>query len=415
MKEKMILPMVVIVAIGLIIGVVNAAYGHTVTVNLPSAGNATWITQDYQNFSITLNASAANVTLANNTAGSAVMSGSGLYWWLNVTGLTESSYVAASHNNFTISIEQGGSNETNYTYYFYVDSFNPVVTNNTDTVAITNTTGGDQVLISSTIVDNSTDTCVFYLFQRDTASDSYTFNTSLTGVLSSATTRTPNCNLTIERNNFSRNGYWALQSWVNDSAGRVGWSDTNITLIVNILRAEEWTAIGALLDDNVSRGTDLMTWVANHSHIDYIATFNETAQGFLTHQRGTNTNNITGINYGEGMYIYTSAQSILIRELNTTDLGIQWENHSVENLSLSGPWNLIGNVYSDFNLSELSSGFGWSNWVSYHNISNGYYYTYKRAFGPNAHDKVVIVGSAFWMDNNRTTETLYNKRTNSDA
>ena len=119
--------------------------------------------------------------------------------------------------------------------------------------------------------------------------------------------------------------------------------------------------------------------------ITYIAKFNHTSQGFITYQVGAEANNATGIDFGDALYVYTEADSLLLRQ-NITEPPLK-ENCTLPNATAGSTlWNLVGSPYKDFNLSSLVTGTNSTTVVSFHNITNGYYYSYYRNFGPLGND-----------------------------
>lgn len=398
--------------------------GFTVTVVQPTGGNASWLGVRHSLFNITLNDSAVNVTYqvwnGSTTYNiSATNVSTYLVWTGNMTTLTDGNVLETLldeiHTNYkmnvTIFIDVGGVNETIKTgYTFFIDTINPDVNNYTQPT-ISNGTGGDQIIVSTEIIDNSTDSCWYNLFFRPLALSTFSNDTLVRTVianLSPATGRYKSCNYTFAADNFSNNGYYTFQAVANDSAGNSADVDANTTVIMHILKGSKWNLISALAVDNGTaakgRGGNFYQWVFNHSNIDYISTWNASymnnptsiTQGFVTYQRAVAANNETSVDIGDALYVYPSADSLLIR-LNIT------ESTSYENVTFyneSKPWYLVGNPFADVNLSVLSTVINSTSWTSYHNLTNGYYYTYARGFGPTVNDVFVGKGLAYWMDTN---------------
>lgn len=411
--KKTIIPIMVL-AVLLMAGIAVAGVASTIT--SPTTGNATWEdTNLYLMFNITLNQSAANVTVQNNTGAFYALvndsTSDGTMWGDNLTDFSESTWDASSCMNISISINQGGANETNISYCFYVDTITPVVANYTDLMTVTNASGGDNVLMSSSIVDNATASCGYYLYRKALASDAYVYQTSVSGTVSnlSVSKRTPNCNTTIEHANFTADGYWEIEGYATDNAGHTGVTSFNKTIIVTTLQANQWNLIGALYDDNITRGANLMNWVANHSSISYISAWNESAMSFFTHQANTGTYNTTVIGYGDALFVYPNTDIVLIRE-NVT-VPDTYQNHTMENKSLSGVWSLVGNIYGDFNLSSIADATTGSSYAVFYNNTNGMFYPYKRGFGPTKNDYNVIKGLGVILDTNSSTDIVLNRRT----
>jgi hypothetical protein len=334
----------------------------------------------------------------------------GTTWGYNLTALTESYYATTSFWNVTISVNEGGGNETNITYAFYVDTITPVVANYTDQPTIDNTTGGDSVFMSASVVENNTDSCWFLIYFKLNQQETFALETTLDGTLSSTSTRTPNCNITIEPGNFTKNGYYEIQAVVNDSAGQEGVSSQNETFIVDILQASQWNAIAMLEEDNGTRGGNFYQWADNHSYISYVSEFNSSAQGFITYTVGSASNNLTDIYFGMGAYVYPSSDSVLIRHNRT--ISSDYENVTFVNSSAYGPWTLAGMMYVDYNISSLSAATSYSNWASFHNNTDDYYYTYARNFGSSAPANYILQGKAVWIDSNATSDVLWSRRLN---
>jgi hypothetical protein len=413
MERTRLVPLVVVIAIALLAGIAAAAQFTVTTLVAPTAGNGTWLAVNYLQMNVTLNQSAANVTFILNQTYYITGLGTGTGWGANFTGFGESNYDATSSMNVTVNVERGGVNETNITgYVWWVDTTTPTIGNNTDTPTITNASGGDRVFLTSAVVDNSTDSCWYNIYFKQNQAQTNTFLRRLDGTISSTTTRTPTCNLTIDNGNFTVDGYYEISVAVNDSAGNIGWSTTNETVIATILKANQWNLIAALEEDaNISndRGTNFYQWARNHSTVSYMSTFNESAQGFITYQKGTAANNETVIEMGDAIYIYPSADMVLIRD-NRTILST-YENVTFINSSLYGPWTLVGMMYYDYNMSELSNATLYTNWVSYHNSSDDYHYTYVRNFGPDYFNETyVIQGLGVWMDSNRSDSVIWSRR-----
>lgn len=415
MRKVITFPLTLLLVLAL--ASVASAASFSVTIDVPTAGNATWVTNDWIQLNITLNSSAVNVTyqfqnttVSVNLTATNISTSDGTEWGGNMTTLEESYYDSSSSVNVTIWIDIGGGNQTAKTgYQWWVDTIAPSVGNYTDTPTVDNTTGGDQAFASLTITENASNTCYFNIWHKYIASDNYTLQTTLPATLSSTTTRTPNCNLTVKSGNFTKNGYYVLEGWVNDSAGTKGYTSQNETFMISVLKADKWNLVGALKDDNSTRGINLMNWASNHSTISYIAAWNETASGFLVHQTGTGTNNITSIDYGAPLYIYPSSDSVLIRH-NITDSST-YENVTLQNKTSSGVWSLVGNIYGDFSLSSIVDGTVYTTYAVLHNITNGYTYPYQNGFGPSKNNVTVIKGLAVWVDTNRTADTVLNRRT----
>jgi len=424
--DRKIIPVMVLAMVVLMAGSVMGA-SFLVTVTQPTAGNGTWVTTPYMQFNFTLNSTADNVTVQTwlNTTGdtyNTTMSNVSVYtvWQGNLTNLIDTYYDDSSAINLTIFIDTGGVNATTKTgYNFFVDSNTPVVANYSGNphLTVTNTTGGDQAFMSSQITENNTASCGYALWYKYLESDNWTYQDSFTGSVSSLTTRTPTCNVTIEPGNFTRNAYYVLQAYATDDAGQTGWSSHNDTFMAVVMEANKWNLIAPLYVDNstsfaeiTGRGVDFKHWHQNHSSISYISKWNQSAQGFITYQVNTAANNETSIELGVPMYVYPSSDSVLIR--NNITLPSTYENQTLENISTGGIWKLVGNIYTDRTLETLSTFTAYTNTVSYHNITNGYYYTYARGFGPPKNNQTVPKGGAFWCDFNHTTDVVWSGRLN---
>jgi len=425
MKKEMILLTAFAIALASLFGGVTAAQYTVSSIEYPAGGNGTYLNYTYMNLSVTLNQSATNCTfIVNQTyylAATNASASAGDKWTLNITNQKESYSDKSSGMNVTVAVDRGGANATNITgYQWWVDTITPVVANYTTKPYTFNSTGGDNVVVSSAVTDNNTVSCGYVLYHRTLQADTVTYVDTYSGAVNQTTAvRTTTCNATFSYVNLTKNGFYTVQGFAVDQTGKKGVSTQNETVIVNILKANKWNAIAALYSDanetmswgDEPRGGTMMSWTLNHTSISYISTWNESSGEYLTHQINTGTNNLTQISVGFPLYVYPNADSLLIRR-NVT-IAVAYENVSFHNRSLrGGAWTLAGNVYADYTTLAISTGTLYTSWVSYLNISNGYYYTYMRGFGPAVNNVTIPIGQCIWMDGNNTSDFIWNRRTN---
>jgi len=425
MKREMILFTAFAIALASLFGGALAAQYSVVSVDLPTTGNGTYVGDNYVNFSVTLNFSAKNCTfIVNQTyylTGVNVSSSDGKKWGINITNQKESFFDNTTSINVTVNVERGSENETNITgYRWWVDTITPVVANYTTKPYTYNTTGGDMVIVSSAVTDNNTVSCGYLLYYRAVQASTPELVGTYTGVVNqTSAVRTTTCNSTFTYVNLTKNGFYTIQGYATDQKGHTGVSSQNETLITNILVANKWNAIAALYSDanqtrlwgDEPRGGTLMAWAWNHTSISYVSIWNETTAGYNTHQINTGTNNVSRIDMGNALYVYPSADILLLRRNVTVETA--YENVTLLNrTSRGGAWTATGNIYADYTTLALSTATANTSWVSYLNISNGYYYTYMRGFGPAINNVTIPVGQCIWLDGNNTGDMGWNRRTN---
>jgi hypothetical protein len=186
-----------------------------------------------------------------------------------------------------------------------------------------------------------------------------------------------------------------------------------VTVIVDKLVANQWQSFSALKEDNATtRGASLMGWIGNHSGIDYIAKWNQTAQAFLVHQKNTNPYNTTSIDFGTALFVYPTSNTIMIRS-NWTSTPKIYENNTLSNASASGVWKFVGSPYIDRTLSDYSKAtLSNTSWAFFYNNTYSMYTGYARNFGPSQNNIYVRKGLCVWIDVNTTADMTYSSRVN---
>lgn len=422
-KKRCALAMAVVLAAALMISVSQAsAAAFSMTLN--GITNATWATVDNVFFNLTTNMSAvgvilkverlANGTTMNFSTTNCTTLTTGTCWYANLTTLKETYYEPTTHINVTVFINSGLPNMTVVSpYEFSIDTIAPVVSNHTDTPTITNSTDGDVVYINLTVAENNTASCGFRMYYKAKQADSYSYVSTIAGAFDSYTSRTPDCTATVDTGNFSARGYYLFYGYVTDDASQTGYTNQNETVIAQILRADSWNVLGVLEEDNMTtkRGASFLGWAYNHSSVSYLSMFDSSTQSFTTYQMGTATNNDTSIDVGQAIYVYPSADVVLLR--TNKSIASTYENITLQNSSTTGPWTLAGILFRDYKMSTLASATPYTSYISYHNMTDGYYYPYARTYGPkHFENNTLIQGDAIWIDSNATSDLTWSRRLN---
>jgi len=429
----------------------------------PVTSNASWLAFSYFQFNITINMSATNVTVIVN--GSSTTLGGGINytmvnttsdnmtWGVNITQVAMSDtrsntrlWENSNKMNVSVLINYGGGtvgNHINFTtvsgYEFYLGLTDPIVRNVSNN-NLTNSTFGDAVYLNFSVEYNSTDYCQYDIYYKYSNNHSTSYFKSVNGSLVNTTNgnvsiqvgpkvNNLNCSLWLDGGNFTNDGYYIIQPRVRALSGRLGFGDVNVTLIINRLIANQWNAVGILYQDNSSwRGKDLRGWTFNHTlggNISsasgmlgvYLSWFNSSSQSFVTYQRNTTTNANKSLPLGDGLFIYPTMTTVLMR-INETEgslVSSGYENYTLPNASnAGGVWGLVGvtmelagyNTIDYF--ANITDNTSWATWI---NNSDGQYYTWARGF--SSKNKVyVIKGSAIWLDTNMTAQIVgFNRRT----
>ncbi len=436
MNKSLIFGVMILSLLGLAFPVMGTApeVGYaspTLYVNLTNTSH-NWF---YVNITSTQNLSNATLTLYHlnestfNTTEMTISNNSG-------TGMPNITYAYINITESAYTLHESNQSQPYYYYYLWYSNdttyFNFSDTNQTyigmdftapneyyrENFTIANATGGDWLAFNVTFRDNTTTSCYYDIYYREnvyTSSD--TLVTSGTGTITSHySSSNYTCEFNISGTDLtSGDGYYIVTYNASDGSDDAAnlsvtgaantTSGTNQTMIALKLIGNRWNAIGFLNDDNETTYR-YMDWVGNHSTITYFSWLNNANNTWVTHTFGGGLNNETQINISDGAaYVYPSADSWLIRHnysvfASPTSVNISavyWSGHTNTTWTLTSLWydNLTRNLTLDIN-DTIS-------FVSYHNITNGYYYTFQRGFELEALNVTALKGTAVWIQSNETT------------
>ena len=309
----------------------------------------------------TLTSISTNVTVStcsyyyNGASASAMsdVSGHTVYQNSSATTFTNTPWGTWSNITFSCADAFGNTSWVNTTasvgyVLFKVDTHAPQVTFIDESPRYINSTTANYVNITTSVLDNTTSTCGFYLYDGDGTT------VGKTGTLSTDA-QTRYCNLTLITSDLSTldEGNITVRGWSADLAGNTGYSSTNESLLLSTWTGAKWS----LVTYSDSPNATLTAFAARYPYVSSIALFNNeyNMKNYTTFSTSAPTINPTvNLTTGTPFWVYTPTTTYYLRNNSYSSAsGSQYANVNFysSNVSSRTGWNLLG-MYAERTMNQ---------------------------------------------------------------
>jgi len=295
----------------------------------------------------------------------------------------------------------------------YIDTKIPIISQ--DNVTLWKNTTDAKLRVKYNVTDLNFGSCWVNVYNAkgDTLGG---FGTSMltslaTGFNLSSTTLNNTCDYNITIANLTGSTPSSITKiFIEERANDTfGWNSTysaqshfrNNTGILYPLKANQWNLIATFGNETFRQICERIPYGT------YIAWYNNTDgyRNFTTYACNAATSAGTIVPDGNGIYVAVSqnANAVLLNYtiFNAPATNVQWSNSTAAG-GLDTPWNIIP-VYnwSSIRASSICGKVSNSSYVTYHNITDNLYYSY-RCEWTGSYDYWVPAGAAVWLKVNET-------------